>query len=119
MSSHILAEVSHLAGRIGIIHNGCLLREMNIDELERDRQRRLLIQVRDVETAHRILITAGQPAEILHDGTIEIKDAFSIERPDEINRILVNAGTPPTRLVVEEEALEQFFLRLVGMDRGQ
>jgi ABC-2 type transport system ATP-binding protein len=119
MSSHILAEVSHLAGRIGIIHNGCLLREMNIDELERDRQRRLLIQVRDVETAHRILITAGQPAEILHDGTIEIKDALSIERPDDINRILVNAGTAPTRLVVEEEALEQYFLRLVGMDRGQ
>jgi ABC-2 type transport system ATP-binding protein len=119
MSSHILAEVSHLAGRIGIIHNGCLLRELTIDELERDRQKRLLIQVRDVESAQRTLISAGQPAEILQDGSIEIKDASSIERPDDINRILVNAGTPPTRLVVEEEALEQFFLRLVGMDRGQ
>jgi ABC-2 type transport system ATP-binding protein len=118
MSSHILAEVSHLAGRIGIIHNGYLLRELNIDELEQERQRRLLIQVRDVESAHRTLITAGISAEILQDGSIEIKDAASIEHPDDINRILVNAGTAPTQLVVDEEALEQYFLRLVGMDRG-
>jgi ABC-2 type transport system ATP-binding protein len=119
MSSHILAEVSRLSGRIGIIHKGRLLQEINIDELERNRKRRLLIQVREVESAHRTLITAGEPAEILQDGTIELKNASSIERPDEINRMLVNAGNSPTQLMVEEEALEQYFLRLVGMDREQ
>jgi ABC-2 type transport system ATP-binding protein len=119
MSSHILAEVSRLAGRIGIIHQGKLLQELNTDELERNRRRRLLIRTRDVESAHQTLIAAGQPAEILQDGTIELKNASSIERPDDINRILVNAGTPPTQLMVEEEELEQYFLRLVGMDRGQ
>jgi ABC-2 type transport system ATP-binding protein len=41
MSSHILAEVSRLARRIGIIHEGRLLQELNIDELERNRMRRL------------------------------------------------------------------------------
>jgi ABC-2 type transport system ATP-binding protein len=119
MSSHILAEVSQLAARIGIIHHGNLLQELNIDELERNRRRRLLIQVREVDSAHRALITAGEPAEILQDGKIELKNASSIERPDEINRILVNAGNSPTQLMVEEEALEQYFLRLVGMDREQ
>jgi len=34
MSSHILAEVSRLAGRIGIIHEGHLVQELNADELE-------------------------------------------------------------------------------------
>ena len=62
------------------------------------------------------MITAGQPAEILPDGTIELKNALAIERPDEINSLLVKAGTPPTQLVVEEEKLEQYFLRLVGMN---
>jgi len=119
MSSHILAEVSQLAARIGIIHHGSLLQELNIDELERNRRRRLLIQVREVESALQSLITAGEPAEILQDGTIELKNASSLERPDEINCILVNAGTPPTQLWIEEEGLEQYFLRLVGMDRGQ
>ena len=119
MSSHILAEVSRLAGRIGIIHEGRLLQELGIGELEQNRRRRLLIRVRDVESAHRTLIDAGQPAEILQDGTIELKNTFSIECPDDINRILVNGGTPPTQLMVEEEELEQYFLRLVGMERGQ
>jgi ABC-2 type transport system ATP-binding protein len=118
MSSHILAEVSRLAGRIGIIHEGRLLQELGIGELEQNRRRRLLIRVRDVESAHRTLIDAGQPAEILQDGTIELKNTFSIECPDDINRILVNGGTPPTQLMVEEEELEQYFLRLVGMDGG-
>ena len=118
MSSHILGEVSRLAHRIGIIHNGRLLQEFNTDELERNRQRRLLLKARDVETAHRILIDAGHPAQILQDGTIELIDTHSFEHPDEINRLLVNAGTSPTQLMVEEEDLEQYFLRLVGADRG-
>jgi ABC-2 type transport system ATP-binding protein len=116
MSSHILAEVSRLARRIGIIHKGCLLQELNVDELERNRKRRLLLRARDVEAAHRALLSAGQPAEILPDGAIELKNASSVERPDDINRLLVMAGAPPTQLVVEEEELEQYFLRLIGMD---
>jgi ABC-2 type transport system ATP-binding protein len=118
MSSHILAEVSRLAGRIGIIHQGRLLQELNMDELEQNRRRRLLLRVREVEPAQRALLTAGQPAEILQDGTIELKNPASIEHPDDINCLLVKAGTPPTQLVVEEEELEQYFLRLVGMDGG-
>jgi len=118
MSSHILAEVSRLAGRIGIIHKGQLLQELNTDELERNRRRRLLLKVREVESAYRVLISADQPAKILQDGTIELKNTASIEHPDDINRLLVNAGTPPTQLMVEEEELEQYFLRLVGMEGG-
>ena len=119
MSSHILAEVSRLAQRIGIIHNGHLLQELNIDELERNRRRRLLLRSRDIEASQRVLIAAGQPAEMLRDGTIEIKSLFSVEHPEEINTLLVNAGTPPMQLMVEEEELEQYFLRLVGEDGGR
>jgi ABC-2 type transport system ATP-binding protein len=114
MSSHILAEVARLAKRIGIIHHGRLLQELNIDELERNRNRRLLLRTRDVESAQRILLNAGQPAEILPDGSIELKNASAIECPDEINCLLVKAGSPPTQLLVEEEELEEYFLRLVG-----
>ena len=118
MSSHILAEVSRLAGRIGIIHNGHLLQELSTDELEKNRKRRLLVRTRDVEAAYQALIAANQPAKLLQDGSIEIKTTASVERPDEINQMLVNAGTVPTQLMVEEEELEQYFLRLVGMDGG-
>jgi ABC-2 type transport system ATP-binding protein len=118
LASHILAEVARLAQRIGIIHEGRLLQELDIDELERNRRRRLLLRVRDIKPAQRALIAAGQPAEILQDGSIELKNAPAVERPDEINCLLVNAGAPPTHLQVEEEELEQYFLRLVGMEGG-
>jgi ABC-2 type transport system ATP-binding protein len=119
MSSHILAEVARLARRIGIIHQGRLLQELNIDELERNRGRRLVLRARDVEAAQRALNAGGQPAEILRDGSMALKNAWSVEHPDDISRLLVAAGTPPTQLMVEEEELEQYFLRLVGADGGR
>ena len=118
MSSHILAEVARLAKRIGIIHKGRLLQELDIDELECNRRRRLLLRTRDIEAARSALIQAGHTAEIIQDGTLELKDTSSIERPDDIASLLVQAGTPPTHLTVEEEELEHYFLRLVGMDGG-
>ena len=118
MSSHILAEVSRLAQRIGIIHEGRLLQESNIAELEKNRRRRLLLRVRDVESARQVLGAAGQLATPLRDGTLELNTALSVERPDEINRLLVNSGNPPTQLIVEEEELEHYFLSLVGLDGG-
>jgi ABC-2 type transport system ATP-binding protein len=118
MSSHILAEVSRLAQRIGIIHKGNLVQELNMDELERNRKRRLLLRTRDVESAQRSLVNAGRIPVILPDGTIELEDAVSVEYPDDVNSLLVDAGTPPTHLMVDEEELEQYFLRLVGMNEG-
>jgi len=114
MSSHILAEVSRLADRIGIIHEGRLLREMDMGELEQERRRRLLVRARNIEAARQALITAGHPVEILPSGILELNQPSAIEHPDEIANLLVQAGSPPTQLLVEEEELEQYFLRLVG-----
>ena len=91
---------------------------MDIAELERNRKRRLLLRARQVEAAQRVLLDAGQPAELLPDGALELKNAAAVERPDDINRLLVQAGIPLTQLLVEEEQLEPYFLRLVGMDGG-
>ena len=118
MSSHILGEVSRLAKRIGIIHQGRLLQELDVDELERNRRRRLVICTRDCQAARSVLLSVGFSAEITSDGTIEVKDNAAIERPDDIATRLVNAGHAPTMINVEQEDLEQYFLRLVGMDGG-
>lgn len=116
MSSHILAEVSRLARRIGILHHGRLLQEMTIDELELSRRRRLVIRVRDNAAALRSLSSAGIPTEVSGDGSLETQHLPAIQRPEIVSQLLVDAGTPPYQLVVEEEELEQYFLRLVGMD---
>jgi ABC-2 type transport system ATP-binding protein len=118
MSSHILAEVSRLAKRIGIIHAGRLLQEMDVAELERNRRRRLLVRARDFQVAWQGLASAGFAGTIHPDGTLELSQPAAIERPDEIASLLVRAGTPPTQLLVEEEELEAYFLRLVGSNGG-
>jgi ABC-2 type transport system ATP-binding protein len=45
---------------------------------------------------------------------LALNQAAALERPDEISSLLVQGGTPPTELLVEQEELEDYFLRLVG-----
>ena len=68
MSSHILGEVSRLAQRIGIIHQGRLLQELDVDELERKRTRRLVLRTRDDAAALAALLAAGMDAGMARDG---------------------------------------------------
>ena len=116
MSSHILAEVARLADRIGIIHKGRLLREMDLAGLEHERRRRLLVRARNPEAARQVLAGAGYPAESLADGRLALDQPAALERPDEIATMLVQGGNAPTELVVEDEELEDYFLRLVGAE---
>lgn len=118
MSSHILAEVSRLAQRIGIIHSGHLLQELTREDLEKNRHRRLILQTQDNTQALQVLHSNGRMDCTPMNGSILLTDDFSIQRPDRVNEILVKAGFPPTRLYVEEEELEDYFLRLVGMEEG-
>jgi ABC-2 type transport system ATP-binding protein len=113
MSSHILTEVDRLATRIGIIHHGRLLEELEAEKLEALRSRRLEIKARNLEAAQSALTKAGLAVKV-SDSTIVLNETRAIDAPDEIAAILVNAGTPPTRLAVEHEKLEDYFLRLTG-----
>jgi ABC-2 type transport system ATP-binding protein len=113
MSSHILTEVDRLATRLGIIHKGRLIEELDAQKLEALRLRRLEIRARDLEAAKRVLVAAGFEVKA-GDGTIILEETRAVEAPDEVARILSNAGTPPTRLAVEQEDLESHFLRLTA-----
>lgn len=116
MSSHILGEVSRLAHRIGIIHQGRLIQELDVDKLERNRRRRLAIRTRDCEAARAVLVGAGFSAELMPGNIIEVKDNAALKHPDDIATQLVKAGYAPMMLNIEQEDLEHYFLRLVGID---
>jgi ABC-2 type transport system ATP-binding protein len=118
MSSHILTEVDRLATRIGIIHNGRLLEELDADRLERLRRRYLEIRARDFSLARATLERAGfQLTTTDSPECIRIGDERAVEAPDEVARTLVAAGAPPTHLSVAQEDLEQYFLRLTSVER--
>jgi ABC-2 type transport system ATP-binding protein len=116
MSSHILGEVSRLAQRIGIIHEGRLIQELDVTALERNRRQRLLVRARNGRAACDTLRQAGFSAEMTDNGAITVTELAAIERPDEIAARLVHTGNAPTMLVAEREDLEHYFLRLIGLD---
>jgi ABC-2 type transport system ATP-binding protein len=118
LCSHILAEVSRLAQRIGIIHQGRLLQEMDVDELERDRHRWLLVRVADPQAARTTLERSGHKVEMTPEGTLVLTAQAALEHPDQVATLLVEAKTPPMQLETRQEDLEQYFLRLVGMEAG-
>jgi len=113
MSSHILTEVDRLATRIGIIHNGRLIEELDADQLEKLRAKRLEVKARNFEGAQIFLHSAGYKMTT-QDETIMLDDEHAIEHPDDIARILVNAGMPPTHLAVEQQNLEDHFMQITG-----
>jgi ABC-2 type transport system ATP-binding protein len=113
MSSHILTEVDLLATRIGIIHHGRLIEELDTAKLEKLRSKYLEVQARNLESAFVSLQSTGYKP-VMKDETILIENAQAIEHPDDIAQILVNAGTPPTHLTVEQQNLEEHFMQLTG-----
>lgn len=116
VSSHLLEEVSRLATRIGILHRGRLLQELTDAELEARCRRWLIVDSRDRSAARSILEASGLAVSDAPGGTLRLIDERAINGPDEIARLLVNGGASPTRLVVEREDLETYFLRLVRAD---
>jgi ABC-2 type transport system ATP-binding protein len=114
LSSHLLGEVARLATRIGVIHRGRLVMEAEAAELEGRRRRWLAVDARDRRAARAALAAAGFAVGDGAVGGLALADERAVAGPDAVARLLVEAGAPPTRLGVEHEDLETYFLRLVG-----
>jgi ABC-2 type transport system ATP-binding protein len=114
ISSHILSEVARLATRIGVVHQGKLVKELNTDELAEQEGQRLVADVRDTKAALAALAKAGITSKIEGERSLIITDKLALQNPEKIATLLVEAGCPPARLVVEQKDLESYFLGLVG-----
>lgn len=119
ISSHILGEISKFATRIGIIHEGRLVQEVDANKLEDLRRKRLLLNAHNQEAVRSILMKEGYQVNFTEKENLEVTGAKAIRHPEEIATILVRAGLPPTLLKVEEEDLESYFLRMIGMNGGE
>jgi ABC-2 type transport system ATP-binding protein len=116
--SHILGEISRFATRIGIIHEGRLLQESNIEQLNRFRKRCLQVNTHNNSSAESKIAEKGFAVTISEGGFLEITTDKAITNPDIIATLLVQAGYPPTMLKVEEEDLESYFLRTISLAGG-
>lgn len=112
ISSHILSEIAQLADRIGIVHEGRLLEELDRDELQGKGRSYVQVGASDLGRAAKLLAAAGFDKIKRSDRQLRIFGAE--DRTPEIARIITRAGIDLTELSPRREDLESYFLRLTG-----
>ena len=90
ISSHILGEISRIANRIGIIHEGRLIRESEVDQLKNSRYRALHLDTLDNASAHDLLSSQGHKPGLLTNGSLELKGEEAISHPEKISALLAS-----------------------------
>jgi len=113
ISSHILGEISRFATRIGIIHQGHMIRESEVGQLKNSRYRALHVNTTDNKKASELLGLQGYNPTYLPDGSLELQDESAINRPEKISALLASKELPPMKILVEEEDLEHYFFRII------
>ena len=109
LSSHLMAEVELVCGRVGVIHHGALVKEGTVDALRGGRT--LVVRAEPLERAGRLLESfTGVTHVAARDGALTVSadpaDAAAI------NQALVSEGIAVSELRSERASLEDVFLEL-------
>jgi ABC-type multidrug transport system ATPase subunit len=111
LSSHLLGEVQQICDRVGIISEGRMVAEHDVEELRG--QEELVIRAAPPAEARALLGRLfGADTIHLYDGTLRVK--VEPERASEVNRALVEAGISVSELRTGERALEDVFFQLTA-----
>jgi len=113
LSSHILGEISKIASRIGIIHQGKLVKELTIKELTDQLIKKIVVKTSDNWKAAQELSEANYKAVITNNDEIEITNSEAIANPENISKLLVEKNLAPQQVYLFTEDLEMYFLRTI------
>lgn len=114
ISSHILGELSKLATRYGIIHQGRMLEQFTAEELEERCRSGLEIHVDNREAAVKLLHEQFRIADIrpLENGGLLLPDPCT--QPALLNQALVQAGIMVDSLHTRQGDLEHYFMQVTS-----
>ncbi len=117
LSSHLLSEVEQIASHIGIIHEGRLLFQGTLSDLQADQQVQLTLGVNEADQAIETLTAAGWSVQRRADGLLAVS-AKTSEEAVQINKLLVEQGIEVFHLSLVRASLEDIFLTLTGERRA-
>jgi lantibiotic transport system ATP-binding protein len=116
ISSHLLSEIDLMANRVGIIREGSILFEDEIDKLRRRAAGQIRLVVDDPVEGMRSVAAAGCLA-VRHEGALLLEQP-SDEKVARIVSNLVREGRQIYRVEELRRSLEDIFLELVGEARS-
>lgn len=111
LSSHLLGEVEQIASHIGIIHEGSLLFQGTLAELQSKQHTQLTVGVKQLDQAVDYLVEAGWSVQRRVDELLSVS-ARAPEDAIEINRLLVEHRLEVFHLSLAQASLEDIFLTL-------
>ena len=115
LSSHLLSEVEQIASHIGIIHEGRLLFQGTLSELQAKQQMELTVGVKQLDRAIECLNRAGWTVQKRADELLTVSTRLSDDAV-RINSFLVDHRLEVFHLALAQVSLEDIFLTLT---RGQ
>lgn len=114
ISSHLLSEIEQIATRIGIIHHGNLLEEVDYETLQKKSRHYLEISVNDEQKTVFILEQKLGITDylIVGQGTVYLYE--NIDQPALINATLTSNGIEVQGILLSRDSLEDYFLKVTG-----
>lgn len=116
VSSHLLSEIDQMATQVGIIMNGKLMFQDNIEALRKKQKPLLKIGADQIHEAQSMIQNRGWRA-VLQEGSLWVSET-SPELVSEINGMLVKSGISVYRLEEVKRSLEDIFLELTGAEES-
>ncbi len=114
ISSHILGEIYRFTTRIGIIHEGVMIEEMDTESLQKKMSEKLVLDAADRTKLLSAVQEQGLQPTRNNLGEIEITGSPFIKQPEKLAEKLIKRGVPISKINVEKEDLEEHFLKKVG-----
>ena len=114
ISSHILSEIEQMAETIGVMHQGRLIEEIQMEDLRKRKRQYVEFEVSDENRATLLLEDKLKLMDYsVHEGhTLRIYSHFN--RRAEINQLFVENGIGVSKITISEEKLEDYFAGPIG-----
>ncbi|MBQ2745022.1 MAG: ABC transporter ATP-binding protein [Lachnospiraceae bacterium] len=112
ISSHILSELYQLATDYIIIHRGCILEKLTLEQLDQKCASYIVVQTEERETAKAVLAQMG--VTNIEDGDnnfFRFRGNYDVK---EVARRLMEEKILLTHFSLQTESLENYFVKLIG-----
>ena len=114
ISSHILSELSQIANKYAIIHEGRLVRTITQEQLREECKRALSVTVDDTSKAAGILETDLNIRDYKQTSANELRVYEYLDNPAEVNYRLNQGGVRVASLREVGDSLEDFYTKIIG-----
>jgi len=114
ISSHLLSEVEQLASKIGIVHQGRLLEEIDSEALRQKTRHCLELKVTNERKAAFILERELGTTDYVVAGSGGLRLYAYINEPERVSAALSAGGVGVREMRLSGDSLEDYFLKLTG-----